>query len=79
MSQETEVDHIASHNELKKLMGTTLNTVGLGIVGFGVVQPLISGTIESGDVPRVILCVFFCLAFHVMARNNVQRLHKEKK
>lgn len=74
---ETERDLIASYNERTKLTAQAVQNLGLGVIGFAVVQPLVLGT--TGFSVRFFVAGVFGVAMLALARYLVGRIIREKK
>lgn len=77
MTMETERDRIASYNERTKLTAQAVQNLGLGVIGFAVVQPLVVGATTFSWRSAVGGPVG--LAMLVLARYLVGRIIREKK
>ena len=63
-----------ARNERRKLMATTVNTVGLTIFGVGAVTPLVTSDQPDGSILTFALFTAILLAFHAVARRFLKGL-----
>lgn len=77
MTLETERDLIASYNERMKLTAQAVQNLGLGVIGFAVVQPLVLGT--AAVSPRSVLSAAVGLAMLGLGRYLIGKIVREKK
>ncbi|MCR9086211.1 MAG: hypothetical protein NXH97_05650 [Rhodobacteraceae bacterium] len=68
-------DAIAGHNERVKLMATSLNAVGIGLIGFAVLRPLTDN--PAGLTLSALWWIVAGLAFHALAHYVLGRLVKK--
>jgi hypothetical protein len=56
----------AARNEQRKLKATTFNALGLAFGAFGVVQPIVVGTLTIEGVLKVVICAVGVLHMHAL-------------
>ena len=62
----------AAKNERRKLTATSLNTIGLTLVGLGVLTPIITG---ASPVPLTVgVCGAISVVLHLLARRLLKSL-----
>jgi len=78
MVQRGRRDELAIYNERIKLRATTLNSMGLGFVGFSLIKPLIDDGPRSIGVTEAIWIVVG-VALHYVARYILGMLKTEER
>jgi hypothetical protein len=54
----------AARNEQRKLQATSFNALGLAFGAFGVVQPVVIGTLSAETILKVVICALIAYLLH---------------